>query len=234
MLAQVEYVIIECGQRVPANASLNCDGMMVTAGTSVSSPTPWRMQRRTCWLKLALIQERNVCFLDAVRKAGAEKAGAVQLQDLDAAFWRSPGMRLPFHLAVVTGLWDPLYKECKRWLPPAVVPASWRHWDGVIKDASADGARGALVPVHGLAIPEDGHAFLLNCLGVEGQPCSAAVLPTPSGAWQVVLGSAAWVIERSALLAVFEDAVDRKAMVSFHVAARPRDPSCQLDLQVQA
>ena len=73
---------------MPAHLSLHYDGLMATAGdTGVVSDTLEQAEKKVLaplGLQVTLVQKSHVWFLDALRKAGAEKAGAAQPQDLDA------------------------------------------------------------------------------------------------------------------------------------------------------
>ena len=74
--------------------------------------------------------------------------------------------------------------------------------------------------------------FLLHCQTATGSCTSAAVLPTPAKAWQVVVGADAWVLDTAAFERAFDLAVDASTIVSFCLASSHAAPDALLDLQV--
>ena len=237
VLAQVEDLVTSGGERQHVHLSLHFDGIMVH-GEEFGPSSDFKSRAedkilREAGLAVDLVYKHHLSFLAGVWSRGTVQIGAVELSELDGVFWAAPGRALPFHLAVATGTWEVVYQECLKWVPSAATPVSWRHWDGVLGRGSTDSARGALLPNHGLVVPVDRHAFLVHCQDTNGQASSAAVLPTPTGDWQVVQGDAASVITPSVLVSCFEKAVDWKSVVSFHVTKRPLGAQCLLDLQVQ-
>ena len=232
VLGQLLDVVTEEGRRVPAHVSLHFDGLLVTRADlgNVEEAVAQAEAKVLAELGLvvSLVRKTHCVLLDLLATFGTPVPGAVQVPD----FWQAQDRALPFHLAVVSEQWGPLSEECARHVPPAVCPQRWRYWSDILFAKSREPTACSLRSTPGLAFSANGKGFLLHCQTATGSCTSAAVLPTPAKAWQVVVGADAWVLDTAAFERAFDLAVDASTIVSFCLASSHAAPDALLDLQV--
>ena len=143
--------------------------------------------------------------------------------------------RVPFHLAICTGLWAELFEEAKK--DGVDVKGSedsarvqYSCWDAVLAVVSQNPASASLLPGAGLRLPSPPAPFLLHCF--KAYSCTtAAVKPVGVSMWQVIHGKRIVEVSTADLCRFADDAVD-SSLVSFHIGpARGGAPHELLSLQ---
>ena len=129
--------------------------------------------------------------------------------------------QVPFHLAMVCGMWKDMYAEIQRKEKGGsstedTSPPTYQQWSDYLSRQSPVDSQKRLTSLLGLRFPDDHRGFLVHCV-LKGRQTTSAVLPLEQGMWQVVHHGQYVVASQEKLLHYAEEATDHALLASFHL-----------------
>ena len=214
----------------PEHTSLHFDGIMLK-GEQFSEDTVFKHNveqyvNDQLGLAVTLEYKNDKSLLERIADVGVFKEDAVVLAPEDRDFWLRPKHVIPYHIAIAKQNWPDVYRVCAANMEAGSL--SYGDWSSALLTAGAALDVAKLSPRYGLHIPAVGvQSFLLHVMK-DKKPSCVSVLPTPDGKWQVVSGTSGVVVTAAQLLLCFDDAIDKRNVVSFSFADDATEASRRL------